>query len=67
MAVDFKWLLTLVAAVLRPVMKAITSKFREEITEWLQGKYEEAKLTDNPWDDYLFEFLAKMLGVTLPV
>lgn len=64
--VTMPWILKLIASLLKPIMAAVTVKFREEITEWLHKKYSEAQLTENPWDDYLFEFLARMLGVSLP-
>lgn len=65
MAVSWKWLLSLVALALRPLMSAITEKFRDEIAEWIQKMYDKAKETDNPMDDLFFEWLAKMLSIDL--
>lgn len=66
MAVSLPWLLGLIAVVIKPVVQALSKKFRDEIQRWITREYAEALETDNPWDDYLFTFLAKMLGVELP-
>jgi len=60
------WFLSLLAAILKPLIGLITSKFRDELTQWIQKKYAEALETPNPWDDYFFSFLAKAMGIDLP-
>lgn len=65
MAVTFKGVAKLVASILGLILPLITQKFRDEIEEFIQKKYAEALLTENPWDDYLFEFLATAMKVAL--
>lgn len=61
----FRSVFKIIALVLRPALKLITAKFREELETWLNRKYAEALETENPWDDWLFEMLATALGITL--
>ena len=49
-------------AIVRLVSPEIRKLMEDLLTEW----YEKAKQTDNPWDDYLVEVVAQLLGVELP-
>lgn len=60
---NWNWLIGIIVAVLGPIVRLISAKFRDELTEWVQKKYKEALATENPWDDFFFEFLAKLLGI----
>ena len=65
MAGTFKGVAKLLANILGLILPLITQKFREEIEEFIKRKYGEALLTENPWDDYLFEFLATAFKIDL--
>lgn len=59
----WSWLLDLAILILGPIVRLISVTFRDELTEFIQKKYKEALQTENPWDDFFFEFLAKLLGI----
>ena len=45
----------------------VTPKIREAMVEWVQNRFwPMAKTTPNKWDDYVCEFLAKLLAFELP-
>ena len=66
MAVTFKGLARLLAQALGLILPLVTRSIREELVEFIQKKYTAAVATDNPWDDYLYEFLATALRIDLP-
>lgn len=66
MAVTFKGVAKLLANILALILPLVTSKIRDEVEEFIVKKYQAALATDNPWDDFLFEFLATAFKVNLP-
>ena len=64
--ISWGWIISLVVAVLKPVMAVITPMIRTELEKLLLAFYAKAETTDNPWDDFLAELLLKLLGIPLP-
>lgn len=62
----YKFILSVVVALLGPLLKLITKKFRDELTTWVTSKYAEALATENPFDDLFFEFLIRALDLPIP-
>lgn len=65
MSNTFKAIIRIVASVIGPVLRLVTARFRDELAEWVNKEYQEALLTENPWDDFLFETIAAMFKITL--
>lgn len=59
-------LLGLIVKVFGSVVKLISPELRQWITDLVVELYKKAKATDNPWDDFLVELLATILGIDLP-
>ena len=53
------------SGVLGKVLEAVTPAIRESLENFLKELYGKAKQTPNPWDDFLVEMLATILGVKL--
>ena len=65
MAVQWKGILRGISLLLVPIMRMVTKQFKDELEDFIQKKYKEALLTENPWDDFLFETLAMWFGTDL--
>lgn len=66
MSNTFKAIIRIVASIIGPILRLVTARFRDELTEWVRKEYSEALETENPWDDFLFETIAGMFKITLP-
>ena len=51
--------------VLGAIIKLVSPEIREAGEKIMKEWYEKAKQTDNPWDDYLVELIASLLGFKL--
>lgn len=60
------WIVSLILAVLKPIFAVLTPTIRDELRKLLESFYAKAETTDNPWDDFLAEFLLKILGYDVP-
>ena len=58
-------LIEALSGVLGTVLGAVTPALRETIEKFLKDLYVKAKETKNPWDDFLVELLAGVLGIKL--
>lgn len=65
-SVNWRWLISLLAVVLQPVFKILSKEIRDLISDNIGKWYAKARLTDNPWDDFVVEFLAAILKIDLP-
>lgn len=61
----WKLLIGSFSGVLGKILEAITPALREAIENFLKELYAKAKQTSNPWDDFLVELLAAVLGIKL--
>lgn len=64
--ISWSWLINLLVAIIGPLLNIITPKLREELSKLLTTFYLHAESTDNPWDDFLAEFLLRALGFPVP-
>lgn len=64
--ISWTWIINLLVVVLKPILQIITPMIREELEKFAVKFYAKAEATDNPWDDFLAEFLCKMLGMAVP-
>lgn len=64
--ISIGWILSILGAILGPIVKVITPIIRKALEETLLDQYEKAKETDNPWDDWLFWFLLAALKIPIP-
>jgi len=64
--ISWSWLINVLVAIIGPLLNIITPKLREELAKLLTTFYVKAKSTDNPWDDFLAEFLLRALGYPVP-
>jgi len=60
------WIVNLLVTILRPILAIISPMIRTELEKFVLKLYVKAEATDNPWDDFLAEFLLKMLGLETP-
>ena len=63
--ISWDWLLALLAALIKPILDVITPVIRTELDKWTYDMLKKARETPNPWDNWLFEIIRKLLG--LPV
>lgn len=56
----------IVAMVLGPILRAMTSKIEEELERFLIKFYAKCETTENPLDDLLAGFLLDMLDIPRP-
>jgi len=61
--VVWTWVIKAIGQVLVPIVAIITDALREELETWVRQFHAKALLTENPWDDFLAEVLAKALGI----
>lgn len=64
--ISWTWIINLLVTVLKPIMEILTPMIRAELEKLVVKFYQKAEATDNPWDDFLAEFLLKMLGLPCP-
>lgn len=64
--ISWTWIINLVVTVLKPIMSILTPMIREELEKFALKFYAKAESTDNPWDDFLAEFMLKILGIPVP-
>ena len=62
----FTWIINLIVAVLKPIMAVLTPMLRDELSGVLTDFYKKAASSASPWDDFLAEFLLKILGIPIP-
>ena len=60
------WLMAILIAILAIVVGQVSPKLRERLVEFLVAFYQEAKASENRWDDYLALFLLIIFGVPIP-
>jgi len=65
-AVNWTWLLTLVAAVLGPIFKLLSPKIRDAIRTTMLELWKKAQATDNPFDDMAVRFIFELLALEKP-
>ena len=51
--------------VLGAIVNLVTPEVKDLVHQLIQEGYAKAKMTENPWDDFLFKVLATLLGVEL--
>ena len=61
--ISLPWLITLIAKLLMPILSAITPVLRDALEDFVKDYYKKSLETDNPWDDFLALFLARMLNI----
>lgn len=59
-------ILSIVINILRPIIAVLTPKLRELLSDVLIKFYNDAKETDNPWDDFLAQVFLQLLGIPIP-
>jgi len=62
----WKWLLNLLAIILKPILSAITPLIKELFEESLLKLLEKARATENPVDDYFVELLFNIVDLDIP-
>jgi len=61
----WKILIQAFSGVLGKVLEVVTPELRKMVESFLKDLYQKAKATQNPWDDFLVELLAAVLGIKL--
>ena len=61
----WKILIQAFSGVLGKVLEVVTPELRKMVESFLKDLYQKAKATQNPWDDFLVELLAVVLGIKL--
>lgn len=64
--ISWGWIINLLVVVLKPVIDLLTPMLRTELEKMAAKFYTHAESTTNPWDDFLAEFLLKILGMPVP-
>lgn len=64
-SVSWEWLGKLLRVVLAPLIPIITKQIRDMIQDNVKTWWEKAKATENPWDDFLVQFIAGFLKIDL--
>ena len=64
--VTWNWLLRIVVSVLTPLIGLLTRSIKEELEGFLIPWYEKCLETENPFDDFLAEFILEILGIKTP-
>ena len=59
------WLLSIVLAVIRPLVKLVTPDIEKEMEKFVKDLYVKAQDTPNVFDDMFVEFIAELLDVEL--
>lgn len=52
--------------VLKIVLSAVTPVLRQALEEFLVTKYQEALVSENPYDEFLYEFFLRILSIPIP-
>jgi len=60
------WLMAILIAIIAIIVSHVTPKLREKLVEFLLAFYQDAKESENRWDDYLALFLLIIFGVPIP-
>jgi len=61
----WKFWMDLGLKVLGTIVKLVSPEIKDLVHQLIQEGYAKAKMTENPWDDFLFKVLATLLGVEL--
>ncbi len=64
--ISWTWIINLLVVVLKPIIDILTPVIRTELEKLVVKFYAKAEATENPWDDFLAEFLLKILGLPVP-
>ena len=64
--ISWTWIINLLIVVLKPVIDLLTPMIRTEVEKLAVKLYDHAETTPNPWDNFLAEFLLKILGMPVP-
>jgi len=59
------WLLSIVLAVIRPLVKLVTPDIEKQMEKFVKDLYVKAQDTPNVFDDMFVEFIAELLDVEL--
>ena len=59
------WLLSIVLAVIRPLIKLVTPDIEKSMEKFVKDLYVKAQDTPNVFDDMFVEFIAELLDVEL--
>lgn len=65
MAVTWTFWERITIVVLSAILRAVSPVLREALQKSIKELYEKAKQTDNPYDDFFVELLARLLGIDL--
>ena len=60
---NWKSVLSWLAKLLATILPMVTPAIRDELFELLKKLHEKALKTDNPFDDYLTQFLLDLFGI----
>lgn len=60
--VSWTWLINLLVAVLAPVVGIMSKEIRDALVKFLTDLRKKARETPNPWDDFVTEFILRILG-----
>lgn len=63
---SWSWIIQLLVTVLKPILNILTPMIREELEKLAIKFWEKAETTDNPWDDFIAEFILRILGMPIP-
>ena len=64
--INWGWLVSVLATVIAPIVQILTPMLRTLIEKSVLEWWSKAEATDNPWDNFIVEIIAKALGITLP-
>lgn len=63
MKVNFGWLVNILKGLVRPLFSLLSETIRQQLVDWLDAFRKKCQLTENPWDDYLADFLCELFEV----
>lgn len=62
---SWEWVINFIAPLIAAIMPALSASLRDLLSTSLQKWKVAADKTTSPWDNWVIDFLARVLGVTL--
>ncbi len=62
---SWEWVINFIAPLIAAIMPALSASLRDLLSTSLQKWKAAADKTTSPWDNWVIDFLARVLGVTL--
>jgi hypothetical protein len=63
--INWPWISNMLAIVIKPILDILTPMLRTAMETAVRDWWKKAEATDNPWDNFLVEVIAKALSITL--